>query len=98
MRGAEIGSDHYLVLMVIKLKVKVEKPIIKSREVGKQVEYVRSIHVEMVKAGGYTVVQWLKDIFDIAWKGERYLTNGGKLSLYLSTRRAVEMSVVTTEE
>ena len=27
VRGAEIGSDHYLVLMVIQLKVKVEKPI-----------------------------------------------------------------------
>ena len=25
-RGAEIGSDHYLVLMVIKLELKVEKP------------------------------------------------------------------------
>ena len=29
---------------------------------------VCSIQVEMVKAGGYTVVQWLKDVFDIAWK------------------------------
>ena len=28
---------------------------------------VCGIQVEMVKAGGYTVVQWLKDIFDIAW-------------------------------
>ena len=27
VRGAEIGSDHYLVLMVIKLELKVEKPI-----------------------------------------------------------------------
>ena len=26
VRGAEIGSDHYLVLMVIKLELKVEKP------------------------------------------------------------------------
>ena len=26
------------------------------------------IHVEMVNVGGYTVVQWLKDVFDIAWK------------------------------
>ena len=29
---------------------------------------VCGIQVEMVKAGGYTVVQWLKDVFDIAWK------------------------------
>ena len=28
---------------------------------------VCGIQVEMVKAGGYTVVQWLKDILDIAW-------------------------------
>ena len=28
---------------------------------------VCGIQVEMVKAGGYRVVQWLKDIFDIAW-------------------------------
>ena len=34
---------------------------------------VCGIEVEMVKAGGYTVVQWLKDIIDIysleLWKG-----------------------------
>ena len=29
---------------------------------------VCSIQVEMVKAGGYTMVQWLKEVFDIAWK------------------------------
>ena len=29
---------------------------------------VCSIQVEMVKAGGCIVVQWLKDVFDIAWK------------------------------
>ena len=28
---------------------------------------VCGIQVEMVKAGGYTVVQWLKDIFDIRY-------------------------------
>ena len=28
---------------------------------------VCGIQVEMVKAGGYTVVQWLKDVFDTAW-------------------------------
>ena len=41
------------------------------------------IHVAMVKVGGCTVLQWLKEC--LMWLGnvERHLKNGGKLLLYL---------------
>ena len=48
--------------------------------------------------GEYTVVQWLKNLLIKLENVERHLMNGGKLSLYLSTRSTVEMSAVTTEE
>ena len=52
---------------------------LKSRKAGG----VCGIHVEMVKVGGCTVVQWLQE--HLMWLGnvERHLKSGGRLLLYL---------------
>ena len=56
-------------------KVRNDKGGIEVEEVERAVRKLKSgkaggvcgIQVEMVKVGGYTVVQWLKDSFQIAW-------------------------------
>ena len=56
-------------------KVRSDEGGIEVEEVERAVKKLKSgkaggvcgIQVEMVKTGGYTVMQWLKDIFEIAW-------------------------------
>ena len=60
---------------------------LKSRKAGG----VCGIQVEMVKAGGYTVMQWLKDIFEIAWncgKTPHKWREGIIVPIYKKDRRA----------
>ena len=57
------------------------------------------IQVEMVKAGGYTLVQWLKEVLNVVWrsgKPPQEWTRGGYDHTYI--RRGVRESVVNTEE
>ena len=54
------------------------------------------LHVEMVKVGGCTMVQWLKECLLWLENVERHLKSGRRLLLYLFTCRAVEQIVAFT--
>ena len=60
---------------------------------------VCSIQVEMVKAGGYTVVQWLKDSFDVAFNcGKTPHEWREAIIVPIHKKGSIELSVVITEE